>query len=377
MSKDLAKSQVVIYGGGMAGAILAKELSSEAEVTLVDPNDYFEVPMATPRSLVCPAFAEKAIVPFKVALPGVRHIRGRLTEFSEKGGLVTLSSGKRISVTGEVSVLATGSTFSNPLMRAFEATSKQRKEFYARYSQRLSSAQKILIVGGGPIGVEVAGEISENYPEKAITVLEAGARVLAGTSEAASKVASSVLAKRGVSIITGEMLIGSESLPSDVFSGSGVAQTSTGRKIPYDLLVWCIGGKPNTDYMREKFSLALNEKGQIKVTRNLRVVGNEKVFALGDITDLDENKMAWHIAGQVKNAVFNIRQVLAGRTSEKHLKAHKAQTGNPMMAVTLGSQMGVLHLPVLGVVKCPAMTRAAKAGHMLVPKYRKILGLNG
>lgn len=74
----------------------------------------------------------------------------------------------------------------------------------------------------------------------------------------------------------------------------------------------------------------------------------------------------------MKNALFNICQVLAGKTEDNHLKAHKAQTRNPMMAVILGSRMGVLYLPVLGVVKCPMMTRTAKAGHMLVPKYRKL-----
>lgn len=375
MSKVIAGSKVVIYGGGMAGAILAKELCSIAEVTLVDPNDYFEVPMAAPRNLVHPSFADKAIVPFRQALPGVRHLRGKLTEFTEQGGLVTLSSGKQISVSGDVSVLATGSSFSNALMRASDATADERKGFYARYSQRIAAAEKILIVGGGPIGIEVAGEISENYPQKAITILEAGPRVLAGTTVAASQFAVSVLVKRGVSILTGEKLVDSESTPGDVFANAGVATTSSGRKIAYDLIIWCVGGKPNTGYMRANFASLLNEKGQIKVTPNLRVVGKADIFALGDITDLDENKMAWHIAAQVRNAAFNIRQVLAGKVGDGHLKKHKAQTGNPMMAVTLGSRMGVVHLPVIGLIKCAAMTRAAKAGHMLVPKYRKILGV--
>ncbi|MBC9252824.1 NADH dehydrogenase [Pseudomonas alcaligenes] len=375
MSKAAAGSKVVIYGGGMAGAILAKELCSVAEVTLVDPNDYFEVPMAAPRSLVHPSFAEKAIVPFRQALPGVRHLRGKLTELTKSGGLVTLSSGQRINVSGDVSVLATGSSFSNSLMRASDATAGERKGFYSRYSQRIAEAERILIVGGGPIGIEVAGEISESYPNKQITILEAGPRVLAGTTVAASQFAVSVLSQRGVTILTGEKLVDSESTPRDVFSNAGVATTSSGRKIAYDLIVWCVGGKPNTDYMRPNFASLLNEKGQIKVTQNLRVVGKADLFALGDITDLDENKMAWHIAAQVKNSAFNIRQVLSGKSSEKSLKKHKAQTGNPMMAVTLGSQMGVVHLPVVGLIKCPALTRAAKAGHMLVPKYRKILGV--
>jgi hypothetical protein len=46
-----------------------------------------------------------------------------------------------------------------------------------------------------------------------------------------------------------------------------------------------------------------------------------------------------------------------------------------MMAISIGRHTGVLHLPVLGVVRSPWINRLAKAGHMLVPKYRKILGV--
>lgn len=54
----------MIYGGGMAGTFLAKKLCKDFAVTLVDSNEYFEIPMATPRSIVEPNFAEQAMIPF-------------------------------------------------------------------------------------------------------------------------------------------------------------------------------------------------------------------------------------------------------------------------------------------------------------------------
>ena len=45
-----AKKSVAIYGGGIAGAVLAHRLSRDFDVVLVDPHDYFEVPMAVPRN---------------------------------------------------------------------------------------------------------------------------------------------------------------------------------------------------------------------------------------------------------------------------------------------------------------------------------------
>jgi len=375
MQKMKNDSQILIYGGGMAGAMLAKDLSTDYKVTLVDPNDYFEVPMAAPRSLVMPEFADGSIIPFAKALPDVSLVRGKLIEFDGKHGVVQRTDGSHVSLMSGVTVLATGSAFSNPLMRSIGATSSERREFYQSFRTRIDSATRILLVGGGPIAVEVAGEITDTYSDKIITILEGGKRILAGTSEQAASHAANVLTRRGVNIICNERLERATSLPAEVFGPAGEAVTSSGRKLGYDLIIWCVGGIPNTSYMKPKKATLLNSAGRIRVTPKLRVIGMNSVFALGDITDLAENKMAWHITSQVKVASNNIRQVLAGKNMDFELKSYKPRTGNPMMAVSIGRYTGVLHLPVIGVVRSALFNRLAKAGHMLVPKYRKVLGL--
>lgn len=262
------------------------------------------------------------------------------------------------------------------MMRSTDGASvRDRVGFYLSYHRRIADAQHILIVGGGPIGVEVAGEIIEHYPHKTITILEGHSRILASTSAAASEHAAHVLKASGVTILTGERLERTANIVSEVLTGSGEAVTNLGRKIPYDLVMWCTGGKPNTGYMKTHFSTSLDQIERIRVTPELRVVGSNATFALGDITDLDENKMAWHIGGQVKVAAHNIRSILKGPSSHSGFKVYRPKTGNPMMAVTLGSRNGVLHLPVVGVVRSSCLSRLAKAEHMLVPQYRKALGL--
>jgi hypothetical protein len=96
------------------------------------------------------------------------------------------------------------------------------------------------------------------------------------------------------------------------------------------------------------------------------------MFALGDITNLKENKMALHIGGQLGVAEANIRAVALGRTP---VKAYKANTGNLMMAITFGSRAGVLFAPPIGAIRSTWLNRKVKAEAMLVPKYRKQLGL--
>lgn len=366
---------LVVFGGGIAGAKLAKDLSARLRVTLVDPNDYFEVPMAAPRNLVKPGFADQSIIPFAKALPDVTFVRGKLVEMGPREGLVETADGKQIRLGGDVNVLATGSFFSNPLIRSNGATEAERKALYARYQGSIAGARRILIAGGGPIGVEIAGELSENFPDKSVTIVESGPRLLAGTSKEAADFAASVLTRRGVTIITGERLQTTPSSPEEIFAEGGEAITDKGRVIPHDLVIWCIGGRPNTDYMKAQMGHVLNAQGRIRVTPDLRVEGCDTLFALGDITDLDENKMAWHVNSQINHAATNILHVLAGRREPDNLVAHAAQTGNPLMVVTLGSRQGVAHLPFLGVVRWPWLTRKAKAADMLVPRYRKLLGL--
>jgi NADH dehydrogenase FAD-containing subunit len=368
-----ANKQVVIFGGGVAGVQLAKNLSKDVRVTLVDQNDYFEIPMAAPRCLVKPEFAEQSIIPYAQALPGVELVQGRLMEMSTAGGEVQLGAGRKVTISGDVYVLATGSLYANALMRSFGVASRERKGLYRRYHDTIQAARSILIIGGGPIGAEVAGEISEVYPDKSLTLLEVGPRLLAGTSEHAAQHAAAVLSSRGVSILLGEKLESSTTSIEDIFAGKGEATTSGGRKLAYDLLIWCAGGRPNTAYMKAQLGKALDGRNRIKVGPDLRVKGYDRIFAVGDITDLDENKMAWHITGQVNVAAKNIRRVLRGGGQLATLAAYRPQTGNPKMAVTLGSRQGVVHLPPFGVIRSPFFTRKAKAEHMLVPKYRKVL----
>lgn len=363
--------RVVIFGGGVAGALLAKQLSRKANVTLVDPLDYFEVPMAVPRNLVKPGFTERSILPFATALPEVEHINAKLVELRSDGGLVEDRDGVRTLVCSDISILATGSHFANPLMRAVAGSDLDRKAFYERFNARLLQARRVLIIGGGPIGVEVAGEISENWPDKSVTILEAAPRILSGTAEHAA----AVLAKRGVNIITGDKLDGQARPYDDIFADGGEAMTVSKRRIAYDLILWCTGGRPNTAYMQTYFAGVLYSAGCIIVSPDLRVLGQNALFALGDITDLAENKMALHIFGQVKVAHANVCALLTNENARKRMTTYRPQTGNPMMAITLGSRTGVAHLPFFGVVRWPWLNRKAKAEQMLVPRFRKAFEL--
>jgi len=138
------------------------------------------------------------------------------------------------------------------------------------------------------------------FPDKSVTILESGNRLLMGTSPKAAAHAASVLAARGVDIVTGEQLEGSERPTDDMFGDGGEAITSGGRVISYDLMIWCTGGRPDTAYMADDFPEVLDTNRRIMVTPGLMVAGQQRLFAMGDVTNLPENKLALHTKGHVK-----------------------------------------------------------------------------
>jgi apoptosis-inducing factor 2 len=366
------KSKIVVYGAGIAGAILAGRLADDFDVTVVAPTNYFEVPMAMPRLMVQPGFADKAIVSIADALPKVLHIHGRLIELTAAGGLVEGADGDRRMVTADITVLATGSRFGGEFIRSQSGSMEERKADFHRLKASLSAARRILIVGGGPLGVEMAGEIVETWPGRSVTIVESGPRILGGTANPASIHAAKFLTQRGVTLLTGERI--ESPLPGKGASVEpGEVRTASGKRIGYDVILCCIGGRPNTEYLRAHFSGRLDTDGRIRVTPCLLMEGEDRVFALGDITNLKENKLALHIAGQLSVVEANIRAVTLARTPPK---TYKAKTGNLMMAVTLGSRAGVIFAPPIGTIRSSWLNRKVKAETMLVPKYRKQLGLS-
>lgn len=355
---------VTIFGGGYAGATLAQALKGAAEITVVSPLDYFEVPMALPRNLVEPAFATRSVVPFGEALPHATHIRAKLVEFGAQGAVIEHPDGRRESVSSDLSVLATGSRYGSALTRAQDGTAATRRAEFQSFAKRLSTANAVVIVGGGPIGVELAGEIVQDYPGKTVTIIESNRDILRGTSRKVAAHAKKALEARGVTFIVGQRVV-SPAMGQEV---ADAVRTDAGQEIAADLIYWAVGARPNTEFFPSDERTA---DGLIPVDEWLRVKGYEGVYALGDIADVNEVNKALYIMGQVKVVAKNIRANLAGRPPSK---AYKRQTGNEMMVVTLGRRGGVAHLPGLGKTSAGWFIRMAKSTDMLVGMYRKAVG---
>jgi NADH dehydrogenase FAD-containing subunit len=320
---------VVIAGGGLAGHRIAFALQHEAEVTLIDPKDYFEVPMAVPRMLVEPDRAREAVIPFTDFLPSVRLVQGSLRSY--RPGFVMTDSGE---VPFDYLVIATGAGYSGDLIKASDGTAGKRSSSLREWAGRIRVANHVLIVGGGPVGVEVAGEILEDLPGKRLTLVQRGDTLLPGLTPRPQRYALELLRKRGA-----EIRLGSDKLPEA------------------DIVLWCTGSS--------------GDAARIAVDEHLRVAGIENVFAVGDVTSLPEPKMGLWAGKHAAVVIQNLRRLLRGDSCKA---VYRPATGSKTMLVTLGRRHGTGHLP-FGDFTNSWFARQVKSRDMFIGRYRKGVGL--
>lgn len=104
------------------------------------------------------------------------------------------------------------------MMIQSQETGERLVHYEAEYD-KIKSANSILIVGGGPTGVELAGELSIDFPEKKVTLVHRGSRLLEFISPKASKKTLDWLVSKKVEVILGQ------SVDLDSMSG-GIYRTS-------------------------------------------------------------------------------------------------------------------------------------------------------
>jgi len=367
------KKRVIIAGGGIGGAQLVAKLQGKADIVLVDPKEYFEVPMAAPREMVNPDFSNRAVIPYGDFLKAGRHVQGKMVNVFPDHISVEKNDSTLQELPYDFLIIATGSKYRSDLVKADSGSVEERYSHYDTLKKQIDDANRILIIGGGPVGVEISSEILEVNPEKKLTLVHSGSRLLdASSSKTATRAAAHLKGKRATIVLDEKVVDNHE---SDVVTGPKTATTDKDRKIEFDLLLWCIGARHDTSYMNENYGDVLDENGRIKAEKNFLVEGQSNIFALGDVTALKETKLAAWTTMHVPVVLKNILTLIENPgTDHNKLKRYKAKTGNEMMLVALGPKNGAGTMP-WGDFLGDLTAKKLKAKDMLVGMYRKKVGV--
>ena len=160
-------STVAVIGGGYGGSAVAKALDPVADVVLIDPRDAFVHAAGSLRALVQPDWAGNIFFAFDTLLTRGTVVRDRVVAVDPAG--VTLASGRRVEA--DYLVLASGSSYAYPAKPNADSTVEALDEL-RRTHKELADAERVLIAGAGPVGLELAGEIKEVWPDKHVTVVD-------------------------------------------------------------------------------------------------------------------------------------------------------------------------------------------------------------
>jgi len=371
--------RVVVVGGNFAGGQFITDLEDLlksypyiAKITLIDRRDGRLWNIASPRALTEPGFHDKTRLPFSRFFKTAELHRGRVTEIHEHE--VRLEDGTSIQF--DYLVVATGSQNAAPGKYSSNNDLDEIRQEQQRLFDAVKAAQNVLVVGGGSTGIEVAGDIKQEYPKKHVTLVHSSPQLFNNPvfKPSLGEKLQQKLTGLGVELVLGDRV----DVPLEVrMKGYNVGQqtivTQHGKQIDSDLRLFTVG---NESYNTAIFQSLGGEDvvdpstGLVKVLPTLQLAkpGLGHIFAIGDISNADTMKMAYVAGLQGTLAANNVNSLILGRSTET-LQQYKPQS--PGQFVTTGRTGGAGQLPN-GWVVGNLLVRWFKAGDFMTGRFAKL-----
>lgn len=312
--------RVVVVGGGFAGSYVAKTLEKEFDVTLIDTKDYFEFTPGVLRTIVEPNHLKKMQSKHKDYLKKAKIVVGCVDEI----GKTFVKAGKR-KLRYDYLAICSGSNYNPPIKEQGVVIILRASHLKAAH-KNLKKAKRVLIIGGGLVGVELTAEICTHYPDKKIVLAHSGGHLTPRNNRKTSDYSERFFKKYGVELVFNEII---KSSKGKVF----IAES--GRKIKADMAFFSTGIKPNFEFMQKNFPKVLNEANHIIVDENLRMKGQKNVFAAGDINSVVQEKTAQNSEWQAKIVARNIIALENGKELEKY------DSRKTLLIISLGKYDGI------------------------------------
>jgi len=299
--------RIVIVGGGFAGLNLAKKLRKvKAQIVMIDRNNFH-----TFQPLLYQV-ATAGLEPDSIAGPLRKTFEGHYNYFFRmvrvtgvdtdnntiqtlvgdlEYDILVMANGSKTNYFGNEEIRANGL----PLKRVVHALN-MRSHILQMFEQAvltndeeaLQSLMNVVVVGGGPTGVEVCGALAElkkhilprDYPDldlskMEIYLVEGSSKLLGSMSKKSSSKAMDYVEKLGIHVIT-------DTFVKD-YDGDD-ASLSNGKVIPTKTLVWAAGVKGN---IPEGFAEEQISNSRLVVDEFSLVQGSPNIFAVGDIATME------------------------------------------------------------------------------------------
>ncbi|MGH2935994.1 MAG: NAD(P)/FAD-dependent oxidoreductase [Gaiellaceae bacterium] len=341
----MSARRVVVVGGGFGGLRVVRGLRrAPVEVTLVDRQNY------TLFQPLVYQVATGGLSPAEIAVPlrsivrrqrNARVVLADVTGFDLERREVELDG--RESIPYDALVVAGGSRYSyfghdewqqdapeiKSLAGALEIRSRILSAFEAAEletdRERKQSLLTFVVVGAGPTGVEMAGQIAElardtlrrdfravDTGTARVLLVEAGARVLRTFPESVSRKAEAALVKLGVTPLTGHAVVGVTPTSVSIQGPDGDVDEVAARTA-----IWAAGvtASPLARRLACEAGLEVDPTGRIEVGQDLALPGHPDVYALGDMVTVAGTRLPG-LAPVAMQQGHYVARAIRGRTDK-------------------------------------------------------------
>ncbi|KAJ5260567.1 hypothetical protein N7478_012172 [Penicillium angulare] len=310
------KQNLVVLGGSYAGVSTAHYLLKHVVPQLPNKDSYQVLLISNSSQAICRPACPRALISddmfpqdkLFISVPqqfqqypkgDFQFIQGNVTELlhGDRRVTVAIKDGETEEIEYHAVVIATGASTKSPLMGINQDSESLRASWNA-FRAALPNAKHIVIAGGGPTGVETAGELGEylngragwfgqklETPKVPITLVTADFKILPGLRPVISTKAESFLGKVGVTVIKNSRV--ENVSPPDAGTDTALTAKTTvvledGKQLESDLYIPAMGTLANTSFLDKSL---LTANGRVNTnSETLRVIdAGERVYAIGDV----------------------------------------------------------------------------------------------
>ncbi|KAJ7484102.1 hypothetical protein B0H11DRAFT_2020170 [Mycena galericulata] len=298
---------VVVVGGSFAGMLLASRLSRTLptgyKVIMIEKNSHFNFSWTFPRFAVIPGHEDKNFIPYdgiaRAAPAGIwRHVRATATRITD-----THRSSTRFLA------IATGSSQPVP-SKVLSTDARDGCAELRAVQENIQNAGRIAVIGGGPVGIEIASDIKSFFPGKDVTLYHSRSQLLPRFGHRLHEHVAKTFETLGIHIVYQER--------PEILPGEKSLRTTKGVE-DFDLIIPCTGQHPNSTVLNDLAPEAISkETNRILVKSTLQIHDPTlilpHIFALGDVAETGGPKMAMSCFLQAEIVLSNILAMIGKRS---------------------------------------------------------------
>jgi hypothetical protein len=343
-SNTTDRRHLVIVGASFSGMNLVLQVQKYFKITLIDKKEFFDWTCGTPQMILAdPEYFEnnvsadldQAVNIDRIYGPNVTYVQGYLEELVNENIIrIKKTKGKKgdqlqalpsEEIHFDYLAICTGATYSinEDLEGMFNIFSKKEKgELLTKYRTAIDKAKSVVVVGGGPTGVETMAQLIMKYgQDKKFGIVTNADHLMVGYPVKAGRSAAAHFESKGIKVYTNTKFTPESKLAEE-----------------YEYAINCVGIKFHSPFLDKNFKDCKDARGRIYVNEYFQVTNVnpceppkdehiphykvlKNIFCFGDaaLTRMDEIKNIPAVKASAPVVAYNLRQLDQGNTRLKEM----------------------------------------------------------